>query len=1200
MRPDIKSTQLGGIANLALMAPVRSGFIPGADTYTYAKRLEVMFKTLNAIRLGARESAKFQNPLPDALGRWGILHSFRYALIPPEIGSDGEAKGPEDELSAGVFRLYLNVTFDGGWEPYMRVIYRDLGPLLDLIFGNCDGYTPSATHTYDEYIRWVRRQEIPVGLFYTDSSMSVLDQRYLEAVERIQRHEPDPARAREMIAGLSLKAPPDVLQALGRFAAADEQTQEEVLRNNLRALKGLYDLRALYPANARHDDDCLLRFSRGSLPEFRAFVLLRRDQLAPYREQIDWLLQTPPPVVPEWPGGQKPDGPAAFDESEIQAGILTRFVGVTHGCLLLLAVTDPAKARQWIGKLRTDTEQRQKKIGSTLHWNIAFSPQGLRAIGQSAEALDIFPQEFIDGMEARAGLLGDVRGNHPEHWRRPRFKGREIDIASVHVVVQYRLVSNTDLDKALHPILAQLANDVDGEENGLRLLSTEAMRSYPNNENITTEHFGFQDGFSQPTPRPDGVDTMGPAAFDDTVAAGELFMGHPTDRNDHRFPAKANPVMDNGSFLVIRKLRQHLPRWRGVLRDAALVHDPQVESRTPAEQEKARTRIASMMMGRQPDGTPVLDPELGSGNDFNYDADPAGSRCPFQSHIRRANPRTLADGKRKTPRLVRRGMSYGPRWETDATAERGLYFMAYCGSIAEQFEVIQRWIAGGNSSGTLASHSDPMLGVPQKGVPRSFQWLGPDGKVERVDLGDEPLAELEWGVYLFAPSTIGLTALTVASKAPSSQQPDTDPPPAKASDFDRCKRLIQGTPRERDLLWKSVRDKSGGDLQTDYGRLVSKTDKAMGILKDNGTSHSVCGYGRRFEKSVGPGYLGMDPAKGHTRLAETSGINQAIVDITEEKAFEAAREETRGVLALYAPGSDGSGQESPVDVVRLSERVIAALYRRWFGLPDRPEKHMRVGFAADRIVDMATDQACCPRDFFYVARYTFGPHPSQQEIEKGTLRGQAIRRAVKSYVESTKPGDLVDLSKKIYDKLVKTTPTGLDCTEVIDTIGGVMVGFGPSVHLHYVNVMREWVEVDEPDTPSIWDLQTRLLAEDTSPSTSLKYEQVRNALRAPLIKQMCREPVPSVIWRETPGPEPVPPDVEPAKTVVGLHGMMADADAEALMFGGSRNTKSPLHTIHACPGHGMATGVLLGIISTLLLSGTLRRTPSTTILTLVR
>ena len=155
-RPDTKSTELGGIANLALMAPVKRGFIPGADTVSYPRRLELLFKTLNAIRLGSRESSRYASPFPDALGRFGILHSFRYALIPPEIGSDGEAK--DDPSKVGVYRVYLNVTFDGGWEPYLSVIYRDLGPLLDTIFNNCDDYTDSSLHTFDQYIAWVRRQ----------------------------------------------------------------------------------------------------------------------------------------------------------------------------------------------------------------------------------------------------------------------------------------------------------------------------------------------------------------------------------------------------------------------------------------------------------------------------------------------------------------------------------------------------------------------------------------------------------------------------------------------------------------------------------------------------------------------------------------------------------------------------------------------------------------------------------------------------------------------------------------------------------------------------------------------------------------------------------------------------------------------------------------------------------------------------------
>ena len=49
------STQLAGIANLALLAPIRPGFVEGYETLTYAKRLESLLKTLDAIRHATRQ-----------------------------------------------------------------------------------------------------------------------------------------------------------------------------------------------------------------------------------------------------------------------------------------------------------------------------------------------------------------------------------------------------------------------------------------------------------------------------------------------------------------------------------------------------------------------------------------------------------------------------------------------------------------------------------------------------------------------------------------------------------------------------------------------------------------------------------------------------------------------------------------------------------------------------------------------------------------------------------------------------------------------------------------------------------------------------------------------------------------------------------------------------------------------------------------
>ena len=88
----------------------------------------------------------------------------------------------------GRYRLLLNVTFDGGWEPYMRVIWRDLGTTLDVMLCNCVDYPWSHDCTFEAYVAWVRRHEVQGGFFYADSALSVVDQRFLARAhaERVQ------------------------------------------------------------------------------------------------------------------------------------------------------------------------------------------------------------------------------------------------------------------------------------------------------------------------------------------------------------------------------------------------------------------------------------------------------------------------------------------------------------------------------------------------------------------------------------------------------------------------------------------------------------------------------------------------------------------------------------------------------------------------------------------------------------------------------------------------------------------------------------------------------------------------------------------------------------------------------------------------------------------------------------------------------
>jgi deferrochelatase/peroxidase EfeB len=80
--------------------------------------------------------------------------------------------------------------------------------------------------------------------------------------------------------------------------------------------------------------------------------------------------------------------------------------------------------------------------------------------------------------------------------------------------------------------------------------------------------------------------------------------------------------------------------------------------------------LAAKMMGRWRGGAPlVLSPDrddadlacdIARTNNFNYEDDPRGFKCPRGAHIRRANPRDAAHNS-KRHRLMRRGLPYGPR-----------------------------------------------------------------------------------------------------------------------------------------------------------------------------------------------------------------------------------------------------------------------------------------------------------------------------------------------------------------------------------------------------------------------------------------------------------------------------------------------------------------------------------------------------------
>src|SRR6478609_1725406 len=85
-----------------------------------------------------------------------------------------------------------------------------------------------------------------------------------------------------------------------------------------------------------------------------------------------------------------------------------------------LCFRHPSAGRKWLmGILPTvqSAAEARASMDEDRRWvTVGFTWNGLRALGVGAESLGTFPEEFKQGMVARAEMLGDIGANHPDHW----------------------------------------------------------------------------------------------------------------------------------------------------------------------------------------------------------------------------------------------------------------------------------------------------------------------------------------------------------------------------------------------------------------------------------------------------------------------------------------------------------------------------------------------------------------------------------------------------------------------------------------------------------------------------------------------------------------------------------------------------------------------------------------------------------------
>ena len=980
-------------------------------------------------------------------------------------------------------------------------------------------------------------------------------------------------------------------------------------------------------------------------------TLLRR-----YDEALSWYARRPKPretVALTTP---------TFDPDDIQRDLLKKSPALaTSGnqhvaaCMMLMRVDDAQLGQAFLTNMEQEiwNEDEVRR-----HCGLSITYAGLKALEIDEKTLASFPAAFREGMALRAGMLGDVDVNNPQEWVWPTSKfvssngvvregrGSAISPDTIDIIVQLAAEHDREVSEftSQHPLFEDVKRIAGLAGAGVSLIGVEAMqRNLNGSSGKMVGHLGFQDGISQPQFRglregdngdyavrnperfvPDTVSGgMAEELQKDFTLMGDLLIGHPAkadldlsinqtdrekDENIKPYPRYTDSPLKDGTFQVIRKLRINSEEFE--FRD-----HPKPVGDAPTIQER--------MIGRKKSGG-ALAPGVAAGapNNFNYDDDKVGKITPLQSHIRRTNPRE-AD----TPRILRRGYTYGP--SDDPKADRGLMFIAYNANIAEQFEVIQRWVSGGNSTRISSYHGDPLLAPGRPDGGRSFLSLDANGAVERIsDMPTKPPVILQWGIYAFTPSRRGLRKLAenaegaaaktaIKATARITSLPDDETKAEwSVADWRRALEDIDDERRDETLkLWADIRGEAGGVFDTQaYGVLVGGEKGVREVLQNANNAFSTREYCRRMHDSSGKFYLGFDDppidtqstdqedkafnatyrswVKDNDYKSESAPANDFMARKPETECYEEAFEKARILIAdlpddrRFVPDHDKpTGDiDLPAGKRVLAERffndLVAELCVDWMGLPK--DAGVAIGGPEGDALPH------CPVDLVRASFYVFWPHPTAEMAEKSRAQTTALRKAVRTYVASGQTAPEGTLLHALLENWPNANAERLE--RISDTVVSVCSGFAGPTGGSFRSVMFDWIK-----TGQFWRLQQQVQAFGAEPSIT----DIRGVLESSILNSMSKRAAPDVLHREVVKND-VTIDGKPVeagkRVVISLRsaiegkketaGAVSAADQRYFLFGGDYHR--PGKPTHSCPGQRMAMGAMMGAFAALMAAGDVR------------
>jgi Dyp-type peroxidase family len=422
--------------------------------------------------------------------------------------------------------------------------------------------------------------------------------------------------------------------------------------------------------------------------------------------------------------------------NDIQHILLTRTPAMT-GRYEFLSFGNPAGGRAWLTGLLDRVQSAvdaQATMDASQRWiTLAFTWNGLRALGVPEESLATFPDAFREGMAARADILGDTGGNHPDNWV-GGLAGSDLHAIAI-------LFARTEAE---HQRATAVHDEHVARCDGVKSLSVLDLNATPP-FNYAHDHFGFRDRLSQPVMKGSGEEpTPGSGA---ALEPGEFILGYPDEDGPPANLPQPEVLSRNGSYMAYRRLQEHVGAFRDYLREHA---------DTPEGQDL----LAAKFMGRWRSGAPLVlaperdDPELGAdpmrNNDYNYkEMDPHGYACPLGSHARRLNPRDTAHNMNRR-RMIRRGATYGPalpEGAPDDGVDRGIAAFIICASLVRQFEFAQNVWINDKTFHELGNEHDPICGT-QDGT---LDFTVPKRPIRKVHKGLPAFTTLTGGAYFFLP-----------------------------------------------------------------------------------------------------------------------------------------------------------------------------------------------------------------------------------------------------------------------------------------------------------------------------------------------------------------------------------------------------------------------------------------------------------------